>query len=353
MPSSHHNTYLHTRVAVLSERLMHPDEIRRLPERPLEQLAAQYGLEAVLEESVPAPNRNRAVERALIRTLISELSLLIRPMYGEARELVLYWARKFELYNLKALIRGKLGGLDEQSIEETLYDVPDALALPHRSLLRTESVLELLRQLEQSPYRVIAGQARQVFEEQHEPFALEASIDQSYYAGLLKRARELQGVDSREMKQVVGLQLDQLNLVWLLRYRFSYGLSATETYYQLIPSARKLHRGALLGLVNLSEFDKVIRALPYPLDQVLQGADSAIEVEKRMETYNAMLQRKLMRHSPSAVARALAYLVLREMDLKKLFATIQGKVLALDPALVSFVVQGDAKAARMEGHAGV
>ncbi len=349
MPSSRHNTYLHTRVSVLAERLFDPAEQRRLPQLDLEQIGNRFGLQAMLEESIPAATRNRAVERTLIRILMNELTLLIRPMYGEARDLVLYWARKFELYNLKALIRGKLSGEDERSIEDNLYDVPDALALPHTSLLRTESVLELLRQLEQSPYRVIAGQARQVFEERHEPFALEATIDQSYYAGLVKRARELQGVDSKEMQQVVGLQLDQLNLLWLLRYRFSYGLSATETYYQLVPSARKLHRGALLSLVDLPEFEKVIDSLPQPLDRVLEGADTAVEVERRMERHSAALLRHLLRHSPSAVARALAYLLLREMDLKRLFAAIQGRILLLRPELLNYALGGDATEAEAAG----
>jgi V/A-type H+-transporting ATPase subunit C len=338
MPSSARNTYLHTRVSVLAGRLLSPAEGRALSRLDLEQIGRRYGLEAILEESIPAAARNRAVERSLIRSLMSELSLLIRPMYGEARELVLYWARKFELYNLKALIRGKLSGEDEKAIEDNLYDVPKALALPHTHLLRTESVLELLRQLEQSPYRVIAGQARQVFEDRHEPFALEATIDQSYYAGLVKRARELQGVDSKEMQQVVGLQLDQLNLLWLLRYRFYYGLSPTETYYQLVPSARKLHRSVLLKLVDLPEFDKVIEALPHPLDEVLQGLESAVEVERRMEHYSAELLRRLLRHSPSAVARALAYLVLREMDQRRLFAAVQGRVLMLRSELLNYAV---------------
>ena len=331
MPSSRHNTYLHTRVSVLAERLLAPDEGRRLAGLDLEQLGCRFGLEAALEETLPATIRNRAVERSLIRALMSDLSLLIRPMYGEARELVLYWARKFELYNLKALIRGKLSGEDEHAIEDNLYDVPDALALPHTALLRTESVLELLRQLEKSPYRVIAGQARQVFEERHEPFALEATIDQSYYAGLVKRARELQGVDSKEVQQVVGLQLDQLNLSWLLRYRFSYGLSPSETYYQLVPSARKLYRGTLLTLVNLPDFEKVIQSLPQPLNEVLAGLDSTVAVERRMEQHSAHLLRQLLRHSPSAVARALAYLILREMDMKRLFAAVQGRILLLRP----------------------
>ena len=338
MSSSRHNTYLHTRVSILAARLLNHDNLAKLPQLDLERIGALYGLEPVLDDTLPASTRNHAVERALIRTLLSELSVLIRPMQGEGRELLLYWARKFELYNLKALIRGKLSAMPEQEISDNLYEVPDALALPHQALLRTESVLELLRRLEQSPYRAIARQARHVYEERHEPFALEATVDQQYYAGLVKRVREMQGTDLKEMQQVVGITLDQLNLLWVLRYRFSYGLSASETYYQLAPSVRKLHRGELLKLVNLSSLEKVISSLPPPLDSLLESAATTVEVERRMDTYSARETRKILLHSPSSVARAFAYLILREMDLRKLFAVVQGKVLGLNNDLQMYAL---------------
>jgi V/A-type H+-transporting ATPase subunit C len=330
MGGSRHHTYLHTRVAVMAARLFKAGELKQLSALDAERLGKRYGLDAMLDDSLAVQTRNRAIERALISTLLSELSLLLRPMYGEARGLVLYWARKFELYNLKALVRGKLSGLDEQAIKDNLYDLPASLALPHASLLRSESLLELLRHLEQSPYRAIASQARHVYEERHESFILEATIDQGYCAGLAKRVRELHGTDLAQTQRIVASLLDQINLLWLLRYRFAYGLSASEAYYQLIPSSGQLHRGMLLKLVNLSSFEKVIAALPQPLARLLDGATSTIAVEHRMDTHTARLLTLLLRHSPSAVARALAYLILREQDLRRLFAVAQAKLLGLD-----------------------
>ena len=40
--------------------------------------------------------------------------------------LMMAWGRKFALYNLKALIRGKLFDLDAKEIRENLYDLPPA-----------------------------------------------------------------------------------------------------------------------------------------------------------------------------------------------------------------------------------
>lgn len=339
MAGSRHLAYLHARVSSMAGRLLSSQGLERLADLSLEELGQQFDLAPLLDESLPGSVRNRAVERALIRTLLMELSILVRPMTGEARDLVIYWARKFELHNLKALIRGKLKGLSEREIEDSLHDLPDFLGLPHPALLRTESVLELLRQMEQrDPYRAIASQARQVYEERHEPFVLEATIDQRYYAGLVKRVRQMRGEDLLETQHTVGLLLDDLNLLWVLRYRFCYQLSPSEAYYQMVPSSLRMHRARLLKLVNLATFDKVLEALPAPLNGLLAGADTASEVLRRLDTRTAALLRHLLRSSPSAVARALAYLILREMDLRKLFAVVQARVLGLDTGLLRYAM---------------
>jgi len=335
MGTSSSQVYLNTRVTLFASRLLNEEQVERLPRLGLDDLAKLYGL-AILqqEQGFPVGPQLRAVESALIHTVLNELLVLIRPMYGEARELVTHWARKFELFNLKALIRGKLNGLRETEIQSNLHDLPAYLALPHQALLRTESVLELLRQLERGQYRAIAGQARKVYEEHRESFLLEAAIDQHYYAGLVKRARHLSGVDRDETRKVVGLHLDRVNLMWLLRYRFTYHLSPSEAYYQLVPSPRQLFRDRLLVLVNLPTRERVLEALPSPLSQAMAGAESIAEVERRMYAITSGNLRTIIAYSPSAVARALAYLVLRELDLKRLFAVVQGRLLELDDSIL-------------------
>lgn len=328
------NAYLNARVSVLAAHLLKPADIEHLGNLHLDDLIARFGLAALADEGLPPGTRLRAVEAALLQTLLSELTRLVRPMYGEARDLVIHWARKFELFNLKALIRGKLNDLPEAEIQASLHDLPPFLTLPHQTLLRTESVLELLRQLEEGPYRAIASQARQVFEERHESFALDAAIDQRYYAGLAKRVRQLAGDDRQETLKVIGLHLDRINLMWMLRYRFGYQLSPSETYFQLVPSPLQLNRERLLHLVNLGSQDQLLADLPEPLHPLLEDAPDTMEVERRVHALMSQRLRASLAHSTSPVARALAYLILRELDLKRVFSAVQARLLTLDGGLL-------------------
>jgi V/A-type H+-transporting ATPase subunit C len=327
--------YLKTRAAVLAERLLSEQQLQTLSTSPLRQLLSRFQLEELEDEGIADSHLNRSVERALIRTLMHELSVLLRPLEGSSRDLLVHWTRKYELYNLKALIRGKLRNLTYDEIQQTLHDLPSLISLPHEKLLRTENIAELLRQLEQGHYGDIARQARHVYEEKNEPFSLDATIDQRYFTGLLKRARNTGTEDRASLLEFIGTLIDQHNLLWLLRYRFNYALSPTETYYLLIPFGRHLKRDRLREMVNLGSFSEVRELIPDALSHRFLQCETLMEAEQAMQEETVQEARRNLRFSPSAVTRALTYLVLREIDLKRIFAIIQGKVLSLDDGLIA------------------
>ncbi len=342
MPLIADHAYLNTRVSVMATQLLEPSAIATLARLSLPALAERFGLHAVLDEQQSTRSRSRAVEQSLIQVLLAELLILVRPMRAAESRLVLDWGQKYALFNLKTLIRGKLYDLDQQEIYDNLYELPAQMRLSEEvraELFRAENVLELLRQLEAGPHRTLARQAREVYEQKREPFALEAAIDQRYYAGLLRQVMAFTDPHLDPLKRLVGAELDRINLMWLLRFRFSYQLSASETFYHLVPSMRLLTRERLLNLVNLETFDGVVAALPDPLDGLLTGSKNIVDVQRRIGGYAAQEAHWVLNRTQSAVARALAYLMLRERDLLLLFALVQGQLLNLPAAAIEIAVE--------------
>lgn len=327
-------TYLKTRASVMSGQLIDASDIESYLHTPLPQLEKQFGLEGLSERGLSEAELNRTIERGLINTLMNELSILLRPLNGSARDILIYWSRKFELYNLKALIRGKLNDMPYEQIRESLHMLPPLISLPHEQLLRTENVPELLRQLERTPYEGIARQARRVFEEKNESFSLDVTIDQRYYTGLLKHARSCDSVDQPPLLRLIGSLIDRQNLPWLLRYRLNYQLSPTETYYLMVPSGRQLQSDSLKRLVNMQSLEQVLEALPSPLKESLSECSTIMNIELAMGERLSYQARRCLSFSPSAVTRSLAYMMLRELDLQRLFAIIQGRILRLNQTVI-------------------
>jgi V/A-type H+-transporting ATPase subunit C len=331
--------YLNTRITAMAVQLLDAQTLAALSQLSLPALAERFALQPLLDEQLPPRTKARAVEQTLIHTLLADLAVLVRPMPAAARGLILSWARKYALFNLKTLIRGKLYELSQTEIRANLYDLPERVRLPHQELYRAENVLELLRVLEHGPLRLIARQARESYEQRRDPFVLEAAVDQRYYAGLARQAMQFQGADAGAVRQLVGAVLDRMNLLWLLRFRFSFGFSPSEAFYQLVPSKRLLHRDRLLHLANIDEFEQVLEAMPAPLDHLLADCRSLIDVQRCAGDMLLEECRRTLASGRSGVARALAYLILREHDMHQLYALIQGRLLGLPQEVVDIALE--------------
>jgi len=333
------DAYLHARVSIMMRRLLTPNQVRQMLDRPLSEQTAM--LEAAhlapLELGV-APHSGSSLEQRILSTTLQELLILVRPLSGPERQFLLRWANRIELSNLKAILRGKLNARSVADIREDLVDMEPFTTLPLESLLRTEDFSELLRQLEATPYADIARRARSVFEERRDLFALDAAVDRHFWVGLLVLAQQVEARQGASFHELIASIVDRINLVWLLRYRFVYGLPPAQAFYLLIPSSYHLNTAWLAELVKLESLPAVLDAVPDRLRSRLEGASLPFEVTQRLEqaTYDAAYH--ALRHSPSALCRAFAYLVAREFDLRKVRAVYRAQALQLDPAITAFAL---------------
>jgi V/A-type H+-transporting ATPase subunit C len=219
---------------------------------------------------------NRSLEQRLVDTLLAEAQRLIHPLNSDARELLRYWMRRFEIGNLKAVVHGKLTKRSNEAIQADFIDIGAMAALPLDTLLKAEDAQEMLRCLEGTLYAGIARQARSLYEEHHaqpnhgehwELFLIEAAIDREYYAGLDQRTKAIANeLDRHYLWPLVGNVIDHINLVWLLRYRFAYHLAPPLTYFLLCPGGYHLRSQQLLALVRAENFEEALRNIPAPLN---------------------------------------------------------------------------------------
>ena len=330
--------YLHGRVSALAERLVPPWEMDQLAEQTGEQLAASFqtaGLSEFKPADLPGP---QVLEQALMSVLVREAIVLIRPLTGAPRDLLTHWMRRFELINLKTIIRAKVTGDAAETTRAELADLGPLSALPVEELIHTEDVAELLRRLERTAYADMARQARALYEDQHDIFTMEAALDRQFYAGLAKRANGLSSDDQIYLRPLVGGLIDQINLVWLVRYRFTFGLSPPHAYYLLVPAGHHLNSRQLLELVQQESFSQVVQALPEPLKDLLAEATTISGMDAILDRETARAAWFVLRQTTFNVGRALAYLLLREKQLLRFHVAVRGQQLQLEPEVIRAAV---------------
>lgn len=311
----------------MATHLLSDERLADMLNQPLEQQHTGIPtLDAILTERSISSS---AIEQAWLMDLLSDFKILVRPLTDKAKELLTYWFRKYEITNLKTIIRGKVAGLPAHILAEQLIEVGPIATLPVEELLRTEDVSELLRRLDNSPYGNIARHARRVFELDHQLYSLDAAIDRHYLLELDKRAHALDITQKKHLLPLLGISMDRFNLLWLLRYRFAYQLSPAETYYLLLPTAYQLNPTNLFALVELNTLQEVLTHLPSPLRHLLADTNDIPTVENRLNAeIRRIAQHTLQWHSFS-LAKVIAYMTLRELEMHRVLAIVKGKKLGL------------------------
>ncbi len=278
--SSH---YLDTRLDIFASRLIRYPRLRALIELPLERILAE------LAESRPgrgefdmsSPGK---VESQLMQAALADIRILIRPFSGSERRFFIFAMRWFELANLKVLIRGKFSGAGRNEIRAQLVDLGSFTDLPLNRLVETDDPYEMLRLLETTAYGGVVRQARRVYEEQgRDLFLLDATIDRVFFIDLVQRALFLQDEDAEFVGRVIDEVLDRFNLLWLLRYRFTYELSPAKSFFLLTATGRRLRSSELMRLASLDSLEQVVAELPAVYRQRLDGLQFIADMETVME----------------------------------------------------------------------
>ena len=277
-------------------------------------------------------------ETLMLQQFLAEFRVLLRPMNGHSRHLLLLWIRRVELRNLKTILHGALLHRPVEELRNSMLRIGDLETLPFQELLQADDILEMLRILDKTGYASMARQARHLFEEHNDPFFVNASIDQRYFNDLVLAMGLMGDVDRTWLIKLFGAVIDRHNLIWLIRYRFTYNLKSAETWYLLSPGGTNLPSSILYQLVNLDSPERVLELLPPALKNIIGDVRNLFDIELLLEKNIEQQTLDILKHRESPVTRALAWLTLREKQLLRVRGILKGKQLSLKNDLVTYAM---------------
>ncbi len=339
------SAYLNTRVSLFRNRLWRDGDLDALigvPEAALADMLVQRGLPQLLAGFgglAAARQDSRSLEQRVIAQVLDETQVMIRPLCGDARAFLNFWTARFEISNVKTLLRSKMTGERPAAVLARLIPMGAFGRLDNQDLAHAEDVGELLRRLEAGPYASIVRNVRRAFEQSHDPFSLDAALDRGYYDTLVLRAQPLEKSAGAVFRSLMANLVDRINLVWLLRYRFNYNLPPAQVYYLLVGSHYSLPGTRLRELAAMDSLEAVLAALPPSWQTKLSGVTDIPGVFSRMEHAAAEQAQRVLRSGAPDIARAFAYLILRERDLRAVRAVLRGRHLGLATSDIRLALQ--------------
>ena len=139
--------FLNTRVSIHAARLQPTESL--LPFIDSADPVPEDYLEAIgLDLRHDAPALSPAVlEQRLMAALIEDAESIRHALPSAMRQLLKQWMQRFEMMNLKSLIRCKLTGCSTARAREFLHDLKGFGSLPLQQLLDSEDIDEFMRVL--------------------------------------------------------------------------------------------------------------------------------------------------------------------------------------------------------------
>lgn len=330
-------------VHALYTRMIDPFLWRRLLDAPdvptLAALLQQAGIghdDGVRGEDVDAAS----LERRLWTRLATLAWKPARLLNGNARDLLQWYWRRFELDNLKTILRAVHYGKAWSTVAPILIDLAGHSALPWRTLAEAGSVSALIDRLPDGSYARALDHARERYQREQSLFVLEAALDLMYSRRLQKLIEALHGRDRREADTYLGFQLDAQTLLWAYRFRDYAHLSPEEilnyTLHQGLRVDAEVVRAIALGAPLAATVHTVWG------DRLL---DAAVAEAPESGDPLASLELACMRHVvgqatharggyPLHLGTLLAFLVLLQAETQDLIAIIEGCAVGWPPARI-------------------
>jgi len=166
-----------------------------------------------------------ALQRVLILDQVEELAEIASRLLGAAGRYLDWLGVRFQMENLKVLVRGLAGGMALENLRPHLVLLPDDLALPVEALASAGSLEAFAALVPHEPLREGLRRGGDLFARRPKAFFLEAGLDAGFLEELLSRTRALPAADRREVLPITLQEADTFHMMLAARGKFHYGLS--------------------------------------------------------------------------------------------------------------------------------
>ena len=161
------------------------------------------------------------------------------------------------------------------------------------------------------------------------------ALENAYYKAIFSYlSGQYKGLGRKKLEETLGLEADLINITGVIRLHRSFHASLEKADELLIPITYHLKPEFLQALLDAKNENEALDMLRRsPLGKHLEGIDTE-KIESMFYTSMENFCRKLLKTAGADLSVPQAYLVLKEMECKKLSRVIEAVSVGVDPKSV-------------------
>jgi V/A-type H+-transporting ATPase subunit C len=339
--------YANARLRAMKSRLLTRNDYAALLEEPdveavvahLTHTAYQPAIEAALMRAVGWECLAQGLRRHLATTLAS----ITRFFSGKPQRLWQILIARYQVFNLKTILRGQALAIPADEILDTLIPAGDLREADFRRLTQQTSVRAVVDVLAtwHHPYAPALLQAMPRYAEQRDLAEIELALDRARYALAFAELDEQDDDNAQLVRKILQREIDVTNMLTVIRLS-EWGGSAMrlmERYGSSAPAVLLVQGGGwatqkLFGLSSIPTLDQLVRDLhETEFGNALARAQARYNethaltaFEDELETYSIQQNLALFHTDPLTIGIAIAYLTALINEVRNLRVIGRGKV---------------------------
>jgi len=326
--------YAVTRVRVMKSKLLPKESYPRLLNMGIDEITrfiqeSEYKND--VDELAMKYSGGDLAEHALNRNLALTFDKLGRISSGELNYLITAYLKRYEIWNIKTLLRGKLYNASVEEILEFLiatgqftYSFLSELA----AKVTYQEIVEALRKTEYYP--LLQGFDGTNLAD------IENELDKMYYSSLFEAIGKPKSKDRKLLTRFIKLEVDVKNLSNLFRLKKSGVEQSDEIMPLMIKGGLELKTEKLAPL-PYGEFVNELQKTHYwnSISGVAdQDMDSLINLERRLTRKYLEYTTTFSHASPISIMPVMDYIIHKNNEVTNLRIIYRGKEAGLDENLI-------------------
>ncbi len=287
------------------------------------------------EERVPI-----ALERIFYYKFMQRIQQIVRLTPTKIGDFLrAYYDMRFEVTNLKRILRGKFSGIPNHEIKLNLIPMQPHMAPEHEKLAELNSLEAVIDALRNTPYSNLQERL-DLFHEFDALWPLELTLNSIYADTILQSIRILPKTAKRMIDRIVRLETDVENILFALKQRDEPD-AQMERFQEMFPVTFQITPNQLAEIAGAPNIRQTTDDLQEPYRDIISpihtGDVALIRTSLRKNKYE--IAKSARASDEFGFNVVLAYLIYSELEKDNLVGLVWGKAQGLAPEeLLKYIV---------------
>jgi len=271
------------------------------------------------------------VEVAVTRNLGDTYSSILSFTTGHLREMVRDYLKRWDMYNVKTILRGKTTKVKDEDIIDTLVPAGSFSEDYLKSFIGMSTVQEIVDALSKEPSLRLTPELVREVVDTGRLAALEDHLDKVFYSDLLNVVKRTDQADAL-LNQFIRREVDVTNLKVLLKLK-AVKIPEDQIVKYLIPGGMEYDIDKLRSLASSEGITTILDDLERSsMFEDLKGAIEKFRADKKLSNMTIALDKALIGTSekfahfyPLSVLPIVNYMIRKKVEVDNIRIIARGK----------------------------